>query len=72
MVKVKEAGKQLLFRESFGYGVCSDKADMTCFRFRDHEHSWGLDIYEPGKVTDETGASRRLYDWLLNNGAKED
>ena len=72
MVKVKEAGKQLLFRASFGYGVCSDKADMTCFRFRDHDHGWGLDIYEPGKVTDMTGAAKRLYVWLLNNGAKED
>ena len=72
MVKVKEAGRQLLFRESFGYGVCSDKADMTCFRFRDHEHSWGLDIYEPGRVTDETSAAWKLYDWLLHNGAKED
>ena len=72
IVKCREAGKQLLFRESFGYGVCSDKADMTCFQFRDHEHSWGLDIYEPGRVTDETSAAWKLYNWLLRNGAKED
>lgn len=72
IVKCREAGKQLLFRESFGYGVSSTKSDLTCFRFRDHEHSWGLDIYEPGQVTDETSAAWKLYDWLLHNGAKED
>lgn len=72
IVKCREAGKPLLFRASFGYGVCSDKADLVCFRFRDFEHGWGLDIYEPGKVDDHCTSAGKVYAWLLQNGAQED